>query len=137
MMKNILFIFFATIVGTGCSHKLSPDHYWIDHRWVVKVMKQVPVQLSGTNRDAYLEFSANEKRFTGNGGCNRLSGNYMPDKKSSIHFSQVISTKMSCADIAFETTFLALLNKTNRYEIIGNNMLLKDRNEVLLILERR
>ena len=136
-MKNIFFIFFAVILGINCSHKLSPDHYWVDHRWVVTEMKQVPVQLSGTNRDAYLEFSATEKRFTGNGGCNRISGNYLPDKKSSIHFSEVLSTKMSCPDIAFENTFLALLNKTNRYEITGTTMLLKDGNEVLLILERR
>jgi heat shock protein HslJ len=136
-MKNIFFILFAATLGINCSHKLSPDHYWIDHRWIVKEMKQVPVQLSGTNRDAYLEFSATEKRFSGNGGCNRISGNYLLDKKSSIHFREVLSTKMSCADIAFENTFLALLNKINRYEVTGTTMLLKDGNEVLLILERR
>jgi heat shock protein HslJ len=136
-MKNVFFVLLAAIVGINCSHKLSPDTDWIGRRWVVKEMKQVPVQLSGTNRDAYLEFSPAEKRFAGNGGCNRISGNYQLDKKSSIHFSEVLSTKMSCADIAFENTFLAQLNKINRYEITGTAMLLKDGNEVLLILERR
>jgi len=82
-MKNLFIILFtAAVSGISCSHKLSPDQYWSDHRRVVTEMKQAPVQLSGTNRDAYLEFNTEEKRFTGNGGCNRLSGNYMPGKKT-------------------------------------------------------
>ena len=136
-MKKLFFISLTTVIVTSCSSKLSPDHYWADHRWILTEMRKVPVQLSGTGRDAYLQFFAGQKRFNGNGGCNQVSGNYTLGKKGSIHFNDFISTKMSCPDIAFEVTFLATLNKVNRYEVTGNTMLLKDDNEVLLILERK
>ena len=89
-----------------CTPKLSPDSNWTGRRWVLTEMKGVPVQLSGGRRDAYINFEAAEKRFTGNGGCNQLSGNYSLDKKN-IHFGEVISTKMSCEDIQFENTFIS------------------------------
>jgi heat shock protein HslJ len=94
-------------------------------------MKGVPVQLSGGRRDAYINFEAAEKRFTGNGGCNQVSGNYSLDKKN-IHFGEVISTKMSCEDIQFENTFISTLNSIDRYEQRGNDLLLKKKKDVLL-----
>src|SRR6266498_3776236 len=95
-------------------------------------MKEVPVQLSGTRRDAYLTFRPEEKRFSGNGGCNSISGNYTIDKNK-INFSDITSTKMSCPDISFENAFLQLLDQVNRYEVSGNTILLKNGNEILLI----
>ena len=99
-------------------------------------MKRVPVQLSGGRRDAFIEFRINEKRFAGNGGCNQINGNYSVDKNN-IHFSEVISTKMSCEDIAFENTFLDLLNKVDRFEQKEDRLLLKRKRETLLILNSR
>ena len=129
---------FALIVITafaGCSPKLS-DTTWGRNRWVLTEMKKVPVQLSGGRRDAYINFEQREKRFSGNGGCNQISGNYSLDKKA-IHFSEVISTKMSCEDISFENTFLSTLNTVDRYEVKGNDLLLKRRREVVLVLSAR
>jgi hypothetical protein len=57
--------------------------------------------------------------------------------KTTIHFGEVFSTKMSCNDIQFETAFLSALNKVNRFEDKGRNLLLKRGNDVLLILEQR
>ena len=114
-----------------CTPKLSPDSNWAGRRWVLTEMKGVPVQLSGGRRDAYINFEAAEKRFTGNGGCNQVSGNYSLDKKN-IHFGEVISTKMSCEDIQFENTFISTLNSIDHYEQRGNDLLLKKRKDVLL-----
>jgi heat shock protein HslJ len=136
-MKKILLIVSIIVVAAGCSPKLSPDSNWGRQRWVLTDLKGVPVQQSGTNRDAFIEFIPAEKRFTGNGGCNRMSGNYTLEKKNDIRFGQVLSTKMSCADIAFETAFLSALNDINRYEVTGNSMLLKDGNKVLLIFQSK
>ncbi|MEI9810120.1 MAG: META domain-containing protein [Bacteroidota bacterium] len=63
-------------------------------RWVLVEMKGVPVQQSGGRNDAYVNFEVNEKRFRGNGGCNQINGKYSIDK-STIQFSEVISSKMS------------------------------------------
>jgi len=134
-MKNFI-LSMIIVTGLGCSPKLSPDANWGRQRWVVTEMKGVPVQLSGGRRDAFIEFRINEKRFAGNGGCNQINGNYSVDKNN-IHFSEVISTKMSCEDIAFENTFLDLLNKVDRFEQKEDRLLLKRKRETLLILNSR
>jgi heat shock protein HslJ len=126
-----LFIVFTLVACLDCTPKLSPDSNWTGRRWVLTEMKGVPVQLSGGRRDAYVNFEAAEKRFTGNGGCNQISGNYSLDKKN-IHFGEVISTKMSCEDIQFENTFISTLNGIDRYEQRGNDLLLKKKKDVLL-----
>jgi len=126
-----LFIVFTLVACLDCTPKLSPDSNWTGRRWVLTEMKGVPVQLSGGRRDAYINFEAAEKRFTGNGGCNQVSGNYSLDKKN-IHFGEVISTKMSCEDIQFENTFLSTLNSIDHYEQRGDDLLLKKKKDVLL-----
>jgi len=126
-----LFIVFTLVACLDCTPKLSPDSNWSGRRWVLTELKGVPVQLSGGRRDAYINFEAAEKRFTGNGGCNQVSGNYSLDKKN-IHFGEVISTKMSCEDIQFENTFLSTLNSIDHYEQRGDDLLLKKKKDVLL-----
>jgi heat shock protein HslJ len=136
-MKNLL-IGLIIISGFCCSPKLSPDYNWQNRKWVLVELKQVPVQLSGSRRDAFIEFFPDEKRFTGNGGCNSINGLYeINRKKSEIGFSNIVSTKISCPDIAFENTFLETLDKVNRYEVSGNTILLKDENHVLLIVKEQ
>jgi heat shock protein HslJ len=130
-----LMISSIVLLTIGCSPKLAPDADWGRQRWVLIDLKGVPVQLSGSNRDAFIEFSPSERRFTGNGGCNRLSGNYSLEKKGSVRFGEVISTKMSCTDIAFETTFLQTLNEVDRYTVEDNSLFLKDGNKVLLVFK--
>lgn len=126
-----LFIFLLVFVFIGCTPKLSPDANWSGRRWVLTEMKGVPVQQSGGRRDAHINFDPIEKRFSGNGGCNQISGSYTLDKKE-IHFGEVISTKMSCPDIEFENTFLSTLNSIDRYEQRGNELLFKKKKDVLL-----
>ena len=110
-----------------------PDAGWARQNWVVVEMKGVPVQKSGGRRDAHIAFEVAEKRFTGNGGCNQINGNYTLDKNE-IKFTDVIATKMACNDIEFENTFLSTLSSIDRYEVNGNDLLLKKRKETLLVL---
>ena len=128
-----LFLLALAFVGFNCSPRLSPDAGWGNQRWVLAEMKGVPVQQSGSRRDAFIRFDVNEKRFTGNGGCNQINGNYTIDKND-IKFAEVISTKMSCSDIEFENTFLSILNTIDRYEVNGNDLRLKRKRETLLVL---
>jgi heat shock protein HslJ len=128
-------IFLAVVIISAiasCSPKIAPDSYWGDRRWVLSEMNGVPVQLSGTRRDAFIEFIPQEKRFAGNGGCNRISGQYSLEKKDRIRFENVISTKMSCNDIAFETSFLNFLNQVDRFKTEDNTILLHDGNKTIL-----
>lgn len=138
-MKAVSILASAILIATGfsCSPKLSPDSYWGERRWVLVELKEVPVQQSGTRKDAFIEFSPSEKRFAGNGGCNRINGKYTVEKKDRIELGEVISTKMSCPDIAFETTFLNTLSQVDRFEVNGNILVLKDNKDILLKFEGR
>ena len=131
-MKYV-FILLISIIVISCSPRISPDAGWGYQRWVLVEMKGVPVQQSGGRRDAFIRFDVAEKRFSGNGGCNQVNGNYNLDKNS-IHFTDVISTKMSCNDIDFENTFLSTLNTVDRYEVRGNDIALKRKREIVLVL---
>lgn len=137
-MKKLIFSLLTGLtLFFSCTPKLSPDSYWGNQRWVLTEMKEVPVQQSGTRRDAYLEFMPADKKMAGNGGCNRISGGYLLEKKDRIKFQEVVSTKMACQDMAFETTFLSLLNEVNRFEQQGSTLFLKDDRKVLLKFEQR
>jgi len=129
------YIFLIVIVTTAfnCSPKLSPDSGWGYQQWMVVEMKGVPVQQSGGRRDAHISFDIAAKKFSGNGGCNQINGNYSLDKKE-IEFTEVLSTKMSCNDIEFENTFLSTLSSIDRYEVRGNDLLLKRNKETRLVL---
>ncbi len=131
-MKN-LFILLIAVITFECTPKLSPDAGWARQNWVVVEMRGVPVQQSGGRRDAHIVFEVVEKRFTGNGGCNQINGNYTLDKNE-IKFTDVIATKMACNDIEFENAFLSTLGSVDRYEVNGNDLLLKKRKETLLVL---
>ena len=127
------FLVIIIITAFKCSPKLSPDSGWGHQEWVVVEMKGVPVQQSGGRRDAHISFDVMAKRFSGNGGCNQINGNYSLDKKE-IKFTEVLSTKMSCNDIEFENTFLSTLSSIDRYEVRGNDLLLKKSKETRLVL---
>lgn len=131
-----LSILLIALVSLNCSPKLSPDAGWGNRRWVLVELKGVPVQQSESRRDAYLSFEVEENKFTGYGGCNQISGNYTLDK-SNIHFSEVISTKMSCNDIEFENVFVSTLSSIDHYEVRGNDLLLKRKRDVMLVLRTR
>jgi heat shock protein HslJ len=134
-MRKLIFLILTAIVLASfipsCSPSLAADKYWSGRRYTLVEMKEVPVQQSGTRRDAYLEFHEGEKRFSGNGGCNQVSGNYVLDKRE-LSFNDVISTKMSCPDIEFETLFLQLLSEVDRYEMENDDIVMKDGKKELL-----
>jgi heat shock protein HslJ len=136
-MKKIVSILAIVLVAAGCSPKWAPDHYWAAKKWVLMEMKGVPVQLSGGGRDASIEFTWADKKFTGNGGCNRISGTYELQRKKDIQFRDIISTKMSCPDISFETIFLATLRDVDGFEEEDNKLLLKDNKKTVLVLQAR
>jgi heat shock protein HslJ len=131
-----LSVLLIALISMNCTPKLSPDSMWGNTRWVLVELKGVPVQQSETRRDAYLNFEVGEKRFTGNGGCNQISGNYTLDKNK-INFGEVISTKMSCGDIEFENVFVSALSGVDHYEVRGNDLLLKRKRDVMLVMRRR
>lgn len=133
-MKKLSILAALVFVMGSCSPALAPDHNWDQKRWTLFELKTIPVQLSGTAKDANLLFVPSQKQFSGTGGCNQINGSYALKKKKGITFTNVVSTKMMCTDQAFEQRFLEVLNEVDGFEIVNNRMLLKKGNEIVMRL---
>jgi len=89
-------------------------------RWTLTELKGTAVK----TKKAYIEFDRELKRFSGNGGCNRIAGGFEIEGRD-IKFSQAISTKMACIDNEIqrlETEFLNALQAVTKFEIQGNTL---------------
>lgn len=63
-----------------------------------------------------IQFNAKESKFTGNTGCNRMSGTYFIADSTTIHFSEkMITTRMFCAGYN-ESAFLQNLLRVDGFK---------------------
>ena len=72
----------------------------------------------------YIEFDDQQRRVSGDGGCNRFSGGFELNG-TSLKLSRLMSTKRAClAPEAnrLETSFLQALEQTTRFEVRGNTL---------------
>lgn len=134
MQKAVIFLLMFLMFR--CSPKLSADASWKGGKWVLMEMNGVPVQVSGTDKDAHLVFSPSDKKYSGSSGCNRLMGNYTVGKNGIITFGTPAGTRMTCMDQRFEDAFMKIFPTVNRYSVEGKTMLLKNGNMVVMKLER-
>jgi heat shock protein HslJ len=103
-------------LSVGCgSAKLRGNSSLFHHKWILSELNNAPVQISNTDRDAFLEFSYNDRKVTGYGGCNSITGTFNAEG-SAFSFSPLATTKMSCEDTEFENAFLTALSKVNKSE---------------------
>ena len=95
--------------------------------------------ISNTNdsKEPHLVLKSFNNRIVGNGGCNGFSGKYELMKGNGIRISNLISTKMACMEITYESDFLNVLKKADNYLITTDTLLLKSDNEVLARFVRK
>lgn len=101
------------------------------HRWGL-------VQIQGESLDSspvFIQFDTAEHRFSGNAGCNKMSGNYVATGQS-VKFEEVITTRMACLDTKSnerESQLLRLLNNhAYAIDMDGANLQFKDSGKVVL-----
>lgn len=88
--------------------------------------KLIPAMPSdtATGRIPLLHFMKDDKRITGNTGCNNFSGTFTITNNSLSFNHDFVSTKMVCPgydEAAFERSLL----RTNNFEINGDTLVLK------------
>lgn len=65
---------------------------------------------------AEIQIDVKESKFSGNTGCNRMSGTFFAEDSASIHFSEkMITTRMFCSGYN-ESAFLQNLLRVNNYK---------------------
>jgi heat shock protein HslJ len=96
------------------------------------------VQLNGVkvsdSSPAYLELNAEQSRFTGNAGCNRMFG-AVTVRRDRVDFSNIGTTKMACADRSaqrLESDFVRALENADRFERRGNSLELYVRRRLVM-----
>jgi heat shock protein HslJ len=86
-------------------------------RWRLTEVKGTAVRTS----KPYIEFDAKSKRFSGDGGCNSISGGFEVDGMH-IRFSRSMSTQRACIDSEMqqvETDFFKGLTEATDFQIQG------------------
>jgi heat shock protein HslJ len=85
---------------------------------------------TATGKIPVLNFSTGKKRFSGNTGCNSMSGTFTLANDSLVFGPQLITTRMACQGYN-EKAFLANLMLTNHFKIENGTLLLMNNNTVL------
>ncbi len=89
-------------------------------KWRLTEVNETRVRTS----KAYLEFDNKTKRFSGDGGCNRIAGGFQINGMR-IKFSPGISTRRACIDNEMqrvETDLFKGLTKGTRFQIQGDTL---------------
>ncbi|MDM0115364.1 META domain-containing protein [Variovorax sp. J22R133] len=113
---------------SGCS-SVSLDEPIEARTWRLASIDEQPVIPSqDPQQSAQISFDGANKRVTGSGGCNRITGSYLRTG-AQLKIGPLASTRMACIDAGrgqLEARFLAALQATTSYSISGNELILLD-----------
>lgn len=101
-------------------------------KWRLTEIKGIAV----STNNPYIRFERAVKRYSGNGGCNQISGGFVIDG-TSLTFLRGVSTRMACLDNEaqqLETDFLKALEQVTRFELQDDVLRLYDCGSLLLVL---
>ena len=129
---NRLILFVALIAAFAVSSFAQAERIGV-RQWKL-------VQLNGTavpnSSNAYLELNADQTRFSGNAGCNRMFGTALV-RGARVDLSNIGTTKMACADRRLqrlETEFVRALENVDRFDRRGNKLELYVRRHIVIRL---
>ncbi|MET0461786.1 MAG: META domain-containing protein [Chitinophagaceae bacterium] len=126
-MKNvILSIIFLSFMACNSSKKTvkDGDPSQLNGTWILNYISGPRIAFDGLypNKKPQLIFTVEDKRLSGNTGCNSFSGPLVVDGNK-ISFDQPLAlTKMFCPGEG-ETVFLETLKKVNTYSVSDGNTL--------------
>jgi heat shock protein HslJ len=102
-------------------------------KWRLIEIEGKPFKPASEEQDVTLGFDAREKRISGSGGCNRITGSYEADGNK-LHFGPIASTRRMCPPDVMdkEATFLQTLELVASYKIAGGVLSLSGAGGTLL-----
>ena len=84
----------------------------------------------------YLDIDFDNKTFTGNTGCNAVSGKFTADEYYIAVDKEIISTRMACPG-NIEKSFLSVLLKINKFVVTNGGLELSQNDIVLMKFGRK
>ncbi|WP_417362857.1 META domain-containing protein [Galbibacter sp.] len=95
----------------------------VDKKWKLsKLMGQPLSELDKSALKVFIIFDGQDKRLSGNSGCNSFGGTYTLKEGNRFETSQMMSTMMACENMDIEDQFMGVLQKADTYIINGNKL---------------
>ncbi|MBL8007263.1 MAG: META domain-containing protein [Ignavibacteria bacterium] len=117
----------------GCG-RYVPD-YRLNRTWILKKLGDSVVSESDYMKSLpELSFDIEAGRFSGSGGCNRITGKVI-SAYNIIKFENPASTMMFCPGMEKEKSFLDALSRTTQYQIVRNELYLTNPDNILMVFQ--
>lgn len=97
------------------------------------------IQIDGMAFDAednYYFIINEEGEFNGVGDCNSFMGSYEMDKKGSMIFNSIASTRAMCPNQSAEDNFLKMFSSVDSYSRDGRLLMLLSGDDIVAIFEQ-
>ncbi len=95
--------------------------------WKLITINGNPVNVdSSFNKEPHFILKDKDNRIVGNAGCNNIMGNYKLMADNKISFSKIASTLMACPNLKIEDQFKKVLEATNHYNLMDDELTLLD-----------
>ena len=107
---------------------LSKDNYRILHRkWkLIELMGKRVTTSETMNKEAFIQFSDQENRYTAYAGCNSMSGSFSTEAGNKIALGMGISTMMACENMSIERELSKVLSTADYFQVDGNFLILME-----------
>ena len=94
--------------------------------WKLVRLSETPVEVAEKQREPHLIFAHDQRRISGSGGCNRVTGSFELDGDK-LHLGRMAGTMMAClTGMEQEQRFLRSIEKVERYRISGSHLEMLD-----------
>ncbi len=90
----------------------------ISSQWIISRFEENESSAPEIIKSALITINEKDGTFQGNGGCNQITGKVNVEANK-IKFSNIISTKMYCDNMAQENKFTTSLEAAEKYKIDG------------------
>ncbi|HEY6437575.1 MAG TPA: META domain-containing protein [Ignavibacteriaceae bacterium] len=128
----ILFAILMTFCSSGSETTTNP---LINDIWALEFLKGVDYQpKSSTQERPIIEIYLNDRKVTGNTGCNSMNGSVVVEEDQ-IQFSDIITTKKFCSE-SIEQEFLIALGMVNNYKIEKLKLYLYEDDQEIMIFQK-
>ncbi len=96
----------------------------LDTQWRLVELLGKPVSPDNTKKSPFIFLNSKEKRFSGFGGCNTVSGGYELKAGGRLRFTGMASTLMACPDMDIEQELFRILAMTDNFACDGQTLFL-------------
>lgn len=128
-MKNIpmknMFLLFLSIAFLSCNgpknitNQEKDTTSFLNNQWKLTSITCASLDGISEKQIPFIEINTETKTFSGNDGCNQISGTITLLNNSEISFGSIMGTKMACMDMKIPDQFHKSLAEVKSYKTLN------------------